>query len=72
MPKHEIDASFPAHRVVNADLSVVVKGDGKTLGELLISRGSIDWRPARRQYGVSLPWESFARLMERWHDGELR
>ncbi len=72
MPKHEIEANLPAHRVVNTDLSVTIKSDGKALGELLISKGSVDWRPAKHQYSVSLRWETFARLMERWHDGDLK
>jgi hypothetical protein len=58
--------------VVNTDLSVIVNSDGQRLGELLISKGSLDWRPARHQYSVKISWENFARLMERWHDGDLR
>ncbi len=72
MPKHEIEAGLPAHEIVNADVTIAVKSDGKLLGELLVSRGSVDWRPARHQYSVRLSWEKFARLMERVHDGEIR
>jgi hypothetical protein len=72
MSKHDIEASLPAHNVVNTDLNVVVRSDGKRLGELLISKGSIDWRPARRQSSISLTWEQFARLVERWHVGEVK
>lgn len=72
MAKHDIEVSLPAHRVVNTDLTVVVKSDGKKLGELLISKGTLDWRPAKHQTSVSMRWETFAGLMERWHAGELR
>ena len=65
MARHEIEATLPAHRVVNTDMSVLVKSDGKTLGELLISRGTIDWRPSKHHGKVTLRWETFARLMER-------
>lgn len=71
MPKHDIEVALPAHQVVNTDVSVVVRSDGRTLGELLISKGSLDWRPAHHQHSVRLRWETFARLMERWHNGEL-
>jgi hypothetical protein len=66
MPRHEIEASLPAHRVVNTDVTVIVKSNGKRLGELLISRGSIDWRP-RRKWTTStcrLSWEQFDKLMQ--------
>jgi hypothetical protein len=72
MPKHDISAALPAHRVVNTDLSVTVNSDGQRLGELLISKGTLDWRAAKHQYTVSMRWETFARLMERWNDGELK
>jgi hypothetical protein len=72
MPQHEIEATLPAHRVVNTDMSVTVKSDGKTLGELLISKGSIDWHPSKRRGKVTLQWEAFASLMERVYSGELR
>jgi DNA mismatch repair ATPase MutL len=71
MAKHDIEATLPAHAVINTDISIKVKSDGKLQGELLVSKGSLDWRPAKHQYSVSMRWETFARLMERWHNGEL-
>jgi hypothetical protein len=66
MPQHEIEASLPAHRVVNTDVTIIVKSDGKRLGELLISKGTIDWRPTRKWRDTStckLSWERFDRVM---------
>jgi hypothetical protein len=71
MPRHEIEVGLPAHQVLNTDLVVVVKTDGKRLGELTLSRGTVDWRPAKHQYRVSMRWETFNTLMERYHHGEL-
>ena len=64
MPRHEIEASLPAHRIVNTDVTVIVKSDGTKLGELLMSKGSIDWRPSKHQSSYRMSWEKFARLME--------
>jgi hypothetical protein len=64
MPSHEIEASLPAHRIVNTDVTVIVKSDGAKLGELLISKGSIDWRPSKRQSSHRMTWEKFAQCME--------
>jgi hypothetical protein len=72
MAKHEIEVSLPAHEVRNTDLTVIVHSDGQRLGELAISKGTIDWRPSRKHASVKLPWERFADLMERYADGDLR
>jgi hypothetical protein len=63
-PRDEIEASLPAHRIVNADVTVMVKSDGTKLGELLISKGSFDWRPSKHQTSYRMTWEKFARIME--------
>jgi hypothetical protein len=49
--------------VLSADLVVEVYSDEAKLGELRISRGSIDWVARSHHRPVSLPWETFARLM---------
>jgi hypothetical protein len=49
--------------VLSADLVVEVYADEAKLGELRISRGSIDWLPRSHHRPVSLSWEAFARLM---------
>jgi len=72
MPKHDIEVALPAHHVVNADLRIVVNSDGRKLGELLISKGTLDWRSSNHHHRVSMPWETFASVMERWRNGELR
>jgi hypothetical protein len=38
----------------------------------MISRGTIDWRPAKKQSVVTMRWETFALVMERWSSGEIR
>jgi len=57
--------------VLNSDVSVVVTSDGKRLGELTISRGSIDWRRSKPHAAVRLRWEQFNKLMEKWSSGDL-
>jgi hypothetical protein len=50
--------------VANADLVIEVKSDGEKLGELRVSRGTIDWIPRGHQNASrSLTWEQFAELM---------
>lgn len=64
MPKHRIEIAQPAKRVLNSDVVFTVYSDDKRLGELSISRGSVDWRPTNKQQPYSVSWERFARLME--------
>ena len=66
MPRHEIEASIPALSIVNTDVTVMVKSNEKKLGELLISKGSIDWLPSGHEwppYRVS--WERFDEFMRK-------
>jgi len=66
MPEHRITVHPSLPLEVNAaDLVVVVDSDGSKLGELRISRGSIDWYRRGTQYGTSMTWEAFAELMDK-------
>jgi hypothetical protein len=56
--------SLPRASVVNTDVEIEVFSDGEKLGELHLSRGTIDWRPAHSPREIKLEWERFARLME--------
>jgi hypothetical protein len=49
---------------MHSDVSFIVFSDDERLGELSISKGTIDWKPARRRQPISMSWEKFARLME--------
>jgi hypothetical protein len=50
--------------VVNTDIEVEVRADGKRLGTLKISRGSIDWTTSPKQIPRRFSWERFAELAE--------
>jgi hypothetical protein len=64
MPQHTIDVRVPHEIwVENTDLEIHVKSDGRLLGRVHISRGSIDWVPAGSQSWHRLRWERFAELM---------
>jgi hypothetical protein len=64
MPRHEVTMSLPKGVVINADVVFVIAGDGVKLGELRVSKGTIDWRPAHaRKIEYRLGWERFAEIM---------
>ena len=64
MPKHEIRYSIPAAEVVNSDVEFGVWSDGKLLGQLHISRGSLDWTPGHSPLCYTMSWERFAEVFE--------
>jgi len=69
MATHELSLSIPSGEIHNADVIVTVHSDGVKLGELRVSRGTIDWKPRKHPSWISLEWEAFDRQMretERW------
>lgn len=54
--------------VLHSDVVIVAKQDGKALGTLTLSKGTIDWRPKHKKAGkggeTQLTWSQFAKLME--------
>ena len=54
----KIDHELP---VGNVDIKVIVEQDGERLGELRISRGSVDWKPGQGEAHVALEWEPLRR-----------
>ena len=53
--------------VLNTDITVEVKKDGKRFGTVTISKGSIDWRPTKKHVGgkneIPLTWTEFDKAM---------
>jgi len=64
MPAHDIDVTIPAQTVLNKDMEISVRADGRLFGRVRISRGSIDWLPANSPISRRMSWEKFAEVME--------
>jgi len=65
MPTHETRLEIRhGITVVNTDVEIAVRANGKALGTLKISRGSIDWITSPKQIPRRLSWERFAELAE--------
>ena len=54
---------MPATDIQNADVVINVWSDEELLGELRVSRGTIDWRPGHHQARFSMEWERFDDMM---------
>jgi CRISPR/Cas system-associated protein Csm6 len=63
MPRHELEIALPPKVVLNSDVVIEVKSDDAKLGELRISRGTIDWVPGKHVSAFRMSWEQFDELM---------
>ena len=64
MPAHDIDVTIPAQTVLNKDMEISVRADGRLFGRVRVSRGSIDWLPANSPVSRRMSWEKFAEVMD--------
>lgn len=60
MPKHHIEISLPTKPLKNVDATISAWSDGEKLGELRISKGGVDWKPAHKRTVKSFSWEELA------------
>lgn len=63
MPVHRMEIELPRTDIQGTDVTVSVWSDEELLGELRVSRGSIDWRPGRHSQPFVMEWERFDELM---------
>lgn len=65
MATHDVSFEIPQKFVLSKDVKFEIKTNGSKLGELLISKGNIEWVPASNSVNKHrLSWEKFAKLME--------
>jgi len=64
LPKHHIEISLPTKPLKNVDTTISIWSDGEKLGELRISRGTLDWRSAGKKNPTKIPWERLKALLD--------
>lgn len=64
--QHTIDFDIPAQTLGNVDVTCHAYSDGTKIGTLRLSKGTVDWTPARNSVNFKrFSWERFADLLER-------
>jgi hypothetical protein len=64
MAPHRVELSIPAGVPIgNVDVVTEVRQGDVLLGRLSISRGGIDWTPARKRNPISVKWKRFSEIM---------
>ena len=63
MATHKVTMRQPSEIEVTTDFEFVVRENGKKIGELHVSKGSIEWLPSNGRYKRRMRWSKFAELM---------
>lgn len=61
---HEVEFTVPTRPLGRADLEFAVNKNGKLLGTLTVSNGSLVWFPRSTTNGHKIGWAKFDRLMK--------
>ena len=66
MAKHTIDFDIPAQSMGNVDITCHPRSNGRKLGTLRLSKGTVDWTPAKKSVNFRrFTWERFRDLLEK-------
>ncbi len=64
MPKHNVYLTLPNAELGKSDAVFDIYQDGKKLGTITISKGSIEWYPNIAKQPYSLSWSQFDKMMK--------
>jgi len=68
MAKHKVVVSIPQKVVLAKDVKFEIRSDDKKLGDLLVSKGNLEWFPTNNSVNkFRVSWERFDELM--WEHG---
>lgn len=62
---HDVTFSIPERTLGRADAEFKVKKDGRPLGRLKVSKGSVVWARGAATHGYKMNWADFDELMRR-------
>ena len=65
MAMHNVSFTIPQKMVLAKDVVFEITSDGAKLGDLMISKGNIEWKPSGNSVNKRrMSWEKFAEVME--------
>jgi hypothetical protein len=64
MATHNVTIDLPTRFVLHSDVTFAGWSDEAKLGELQVSKGSIDWLPGNGRTRYRMRWEKFNDLMK--------
>ena len=67
MPTHDVYATLPNALMGKKDAFFDIYQDGKKLGTITISKGSIEWYPKNAKQPYKLTWSAFDKMIKENH-----
>ena len=64
MAKHNVYFELPSRELGKVDAKFWIYENREKLGEITISKGAIEYKPASKQKSIKLGWARFDRLMK--------
>ncbi len=64
MATHDVTVDLPTRFVLHSDVTFDVWSNDAKLGELQVSKGSIDWVPGNGRTRYRIRWEKFNEIMK--------
>ena len=62
---YKVSFQAPPRDLGRADTSFFVHQDGSLLGELLVSKGALEWRPSNSRHSYKFPWVKFDEVAQK-------
>lgn len=66
MPRHDLYFNLPQVALGKVDAHLQIYQDDEKLGEITLSKGSIEYYPANAKTPISLTWTQFDKLMKEY------
>jgi hypothetical protein len=64
MAKHTLFFELPEVELGKTDAKFRIKKDGKLFGTITISKGDLEWYPARAKSPYKLSWAAFDKIIK--------
>ena len=64
MATHRVIMRQTREQIVNTDIEFIIREETSKLGELHVSKGSIEWLPSNGRYKHRMSWSKFTRMMQ--------
>jgi hypothetical protein len=66
MAAHNVKFTLPERELGKVDARFFIYEDGKKLGEITISKGSIEYYPSNTPKPIEMSWTKFDRVMREY------
>ena len=68
MATHNVYATLPNAQLRNKDAFFKIYRNGKKLGTITISKGSIEWYPANAKQPYTMRWLQFDKMIKKYFE----